>query len=518
MRGKAVSLSAAVERRPGGDLPDIFIFNYTPASAEADSGWETRKHGFRAWFDAKGGKYVALESYSSVADFASHAENQISAWLERAGAVPADLPPPAAPPLSATAEVVQPPQRPRAKSKTKKQLRQFRWTEQVQNTEPSAAGATAAAVPEVTTPIIAAPPESEAEPVMQAEDASVVLPDHFDAPPPQAPGLEDERRELSTAESPSVKTDSATLEDFSYAAPPGEASASSDLSAGQAAPDAEAPAVLQQAAAAIESEEAASVHDDQRGALVPDESSPPAEHMTPAVAATEIVAQETVVPEVAAEVIDAKHPEFPVARAAPLDRNQLLQPSQSPLEDSAEPAVNLLWEGRPATVKRRLGAPSRKPGGKSAMVLGSGILALLLLIFIAWRWHVAIVQRDDAAHRAAAAADKAEQLVFELSNNPEGKGAAPDDAAKAIRDQAEQLQNLLLAAAGTSPAVRQGEANGLLSSAEELIKAEKLEDALTATLKARQIFQSLASAEPCQPRLAGWAIRQQCQGRRGSRC
>jgi tetratricopeptide (TPR) repeat protein len=109
-RTEAVSLSEAIGRqKPNAGFPDIFIFSYARESpSNADGDWETRKRDFQAWFAAKGGDYLALETYASPAQFAALAENLLYGWLGRAGFVP----PPLQTPVTVVAPVPTPSQAP----------------------------------------------------------------------------------------------------------------------------------------------------------------------------------------------------------------------------------------------------------------------------------------------------------------------------------------------------------------------------------------------------------------------
>ena len=130
---------------------------------------------------------------------------------------------------------------------------------------------------------------------------------------------------------------------------------------------------------------------------------------------------------------------------------------------------------------------------------GAAAAAIVILAVVGVEWRKAAIRRDRAEQHLATAADRAGTLVSELakkSQQPSGAGEAANNDAL---DKARSLLGDLAAASKFDPVERKNSADSLMASADNLLKEGKLDDGLKAATQARDILQTLSTAEPDQP-------------------
>lgn len=127
------------------------------------------------------------------------------------------------------------------------------------------------------------------------------------------------------------------------------------------------------------------------------------------------------------------------------------------------------------------------------------IVLLALLAAVGMEWRTAALGRDKAEQNLAAATDRANSLVFDLTQISQRQVGAAEATDKTVIDRARALASLLASSHDLDPSARRDQADALMASADDLVKQGKVVDALKAATQAQQIFHILSTGEPNQP-------------------
>jgi tetratricopeptide (TPR) repeat protein len=105
-------------------------------------------------------------------------------------------------------------------------------------------------------------------------------------------------------------------------------------------------------------------------------------------------------------------------------------------------------------------------------------------------------QRDRAERTLTLATGTANSLVFDLADRFRDVAGVPASTIKDILDRARQLQEQLLGAGESTPALRKSQADGLIETAITLLALGETRSALAAAQQAREILQLLLAQQP----------------------
>jgi tetratricopeptide (TPR) repeat protein len=155
-----------------------------------------------------------------------------------------------------------------------------------------------------------------------------------------------------------------------------------------------------------------------------------------------------------------------------------------------------------AAEARRL-RETRAQRRRIAALTGGLALALSLAGLAGWQWReagrerdIAATERDKAEQALNSATDAANTMVFDLAQKFRTNGRIPVDVTRDILEQATKLQERLTAIGHPNAALRRSQAAALSEEVDTLLDQSLAQEALAAARQSRDIFQSLADAEP----------------------
>ncbi len=128
--------------------------------------------------------------------------------------------------------------------------------------------------------------------------------------------------------------------------------------------------------------------------------------------------------------------------------------------------------------------------------LAVAVVAIALAGFAEINRREAQAQRDRAERTLTLATGTANSLVFDLAQKFRDVSGVPAATIKDILDRARQLQDQLLGAGETSPALRQSQASALTETANTLLTLGETQSALAAAKQAQDILEALLKQQP----------------------
>ena len=135
---------------------------------------------------------------------------------------------------------------------------------------------------------------------------------------------------------------------------------------------------------------------------------------------------------------------------------------------------------------------------------GLGLVAALALAALAgWQWktadaakHEAQTQRDRAEHSVALATETANGLIFDIAQKFRNVTGVPTGMIKDVLDRARKLQDQLIEAGESSPALRASQAAAFNETAVTLLALGASDEALSLARQSKELFATNVSAMP----------------------